>query len=45
MASQSFSVGPLSENEVALRNFCRRMRVLIPQARERSAPAAGWSRQ
>jgi len=45
MASQSFSVGPLSENEVALRNFCRRMRALIPEARQRSAPAAGWSRR
>jgi phenylpropionate dioxygenase-like ring-hydroxylating dioxygenase large terminal subunit len=43
MASQSFSVGPLSEKEVALRNFCRRMRALIPEARQRRAPAPGWS--
>ena len=34
MASESFSVGPLSETEVALRNFCRRIRNLIPEARE-----------
>ena len=44
MASRSFSVGPLSEKEVALRNFCRRMRTLIPEAREHNAPASGWSR-
>jgi carnitine monooxygenase subunit len=44
MASESFTVGPLSEREVALRAFCRRMREWIPQAREHHAPAAGWSR-
>lgn len=44
MASQSFSVGPLGESEVALRNFCRKMRRLIPDARQRNAPAPGWSR-
>jgi phenylpropionate dioxygenase-like ring-hydroxylating dioxygenase large terminal subunit len=38
MASQSFVVGPLSEKEVALRNFCRRMRTLIPEAREQRPP-------
>jgi len=43
MASRSFSVGPLSETEVALRNFCRRLRALIPEARQQRAPAAGWS--
>ncbi len=45
MASQSFTAGPLSEKEVALRNFCRRVRALIPEARQGVAPAAGWSRQ
>ncbi len=44
MASESFTVGPLSENEVALRGFCKRMRRLIPQARQHRAPAPGWSR-
>jgi phenylpropionate dioxygenase-like ring-hydroxylating dioxygenase large terminal subunit len=44
MASRSFSVGPLSKNEVALRNFCGRIRALIPEARELHAPAPGWSR-
>ena len=43
MASRSFTVGPLSEKEVCLRHFCRRMRELIPQARQEQRPAAGWS--
>lgn len=45
MASQSFSAGPLSRTEVALRNFCSRIRTLIPEACEPRAPAAGWSRR
>ena len=44
MASRSFSAGPLSEKEVCLRHFCRRMRELIPAARHEQRPAAGWSR-
>ncbi len=44
MASRSFSVGPLSDKEVCLRHFCRRMRELIPQAREEQRPKAGWSK-
>jgi phenylpropionate dioxygenase-like ring-hydroxylating dioxygenase large terminal subunit len=44
MASSSFSVGPLSRDEVALRNFCRRVRQLIPEARQHEAPPIGWSR-
>ena len=43
MASRSFSVGPLSEDEVALRNFSRKIREIIPEARQHSAPVAGWS--
>jgi len=43
MASDSFTVGPLSEQEVALRHFCTRMRAIIPQARQHRAPAPGWS--
>ncbi len=45
MASASFTVGPLSEQEVALRNFCRKMRQTIPEARQHRAPAPGWSRR
>ncbi|HEV2748752.1 MAG TPA: aromatic ring-hydroxylating dioxygenase subunit alpha [Allosphingosinicella sp.] len=43
MRSQSFTVGPLSEEEVCLRSFCRKMRALIPETRQRHAPAPGWS--
>ena len=43
MASRSFSAGPLSEREVCLRHFCRRMRELIPEARQEQRPARGWS--
>lgn len=43
MQSQSFSMGPLSDKEVCLKHFCRRMRDLIPEARLEHAPAAGWS--
>ncbi|WP_114952319.1 aromatic ring-hydroxylating oxygenase subunit alpha [Sphingosinicella terrae] len=45
MASSSFSVGPLSEKEVALRNFCSRLRRLIPEARLHAPPLPGWSRR
>jgi hypothetical protein len=43
MTSDSFTVGPLHADEVALRHFCGRMRGGIPQARLRRRPAAGWS--
>mgnify|MGYP002777051392 CR=1 FL=1 len=44
MASESFTMGPLSDKEVCLKNFCRRMRELIPEARLERAPAAGWGK-
>ncbi|WP_242496093.1 aromatic ring-hydroxylating oxygenase subunit alpha [Sphingobium cupriresistens] len=44
MASASFTVGPLSEREVALRHFCGRVRDVIPQARLHRAPGMGWSK-
>ncbi len=40
---ESFTVGPLSEQEVALRHFCGRVRAIIPEARLRRAPGTGWS--
>jgi phenylpropionate dioxygenase-like ring-hydroxylating dioxygenase large terminal subunit len=43
MASRSFTVGPLSDKEVCLRHFCRRMRGLIPGARQERRPPPGWS--
>jgi phenylpropionate dioxygenase-like ring-hydroxylating dioxygenase large terminal subunit len=45
MASESFTVGPLSKQEVALRNFCRKIRHTIPESRQHRAPAPGWSRR
>ena len=44
MASSSYTVGPLSEGEVSLRSFGRRMRGLIPESRLLRAPARGWNR-
>jgi phenylpropionate dioxygenase-like ring-hydroxylating dioxygenase large terminal subunit len=45
MASDSFTVGPLADSEVALRNFCRKIRRLIPEARLHQPPAPGWSQR
>lgn len=39
MESSSYTVGPLSEAEVCLRSFARRMRQLIPEARLEHEPA------
>ena len=44
MASASFAQGPLGESEVCLRAFAGRMRAIVPEARERHAPQAGWFR-
>jgi phenylpropionate dioxygenase-like ring-hydroxylating dioxygenase large terminal subunit len=44
MASGSYRVGPLAAGEVALRSFGSRLRRLIPECREATPPAAGWSR-
>lgn len=38
MGSSSFTVGPLSENEVCLRSFTRRMHDMIPVSREARKP-------
>jgi phenylpropionate dioxygenase-like ring-hydroxylating dioxygenase large terminal subunit len=45
MASRSFSMGPLSDKEVCLKHFCRRIRDLIPEARLAKQPSPGWSRR
>ena len=45
MDSRVFSIGPLSRDEVCLRQFARRVRHLIPEARLHQAPAPGWSRK
>jgi carnitine monooxygenase subunit len=38
MGSSSYTVGPLSQNEVCLRSFARRMRTLIPESRLPRSP-------
>ncbi|HEY6640777.1 aromatic ring-hydroxylating dioxygenase subunit alpha [Povalibacter sp.] len=38
MRSSSYTVGPLSESEVCLRSFTRRMHQFLPQSRERRKP-------
>ncbi|HXW75729.1 MAG TPA: aromatic ring-hydroxylating dioxygenase subunit alpha [Steroidobacteraceae bacterium] len=43
MASSSYICGPLSEGEVCLRSFARRMRSLIPESALPHPPATGWS--
>ena len=43
MASSSYLFGPLSENEVCLRSFARRMRALIPESALPQAPGWGCS--
>jgi phenylpropionate dioxygenase-like ring-hydroxylating dioxygenase large terminal subunit len=43
MASSSYSSGPLSDGEVCLRSFARRMRGLIPESTLPQPPPRGWS--
>ncbi len=43
MNSESFTVGPLSDQEVCLKSFCRKLRGLIPESRLHHPPAPGWS--
>lgn len=38
MGSSSYTVGPLSDSEVCLRSFARRMRKMIPQCRSLTKP-------
>lgn len=45
MASHTFSMGPLSDKEVCLRHFCKRVRETIPEARLEHQPPPGWSRK
>jgi phenylpropionate dioxygenase-like ring-hydroxylating dioxygenase large terminal subunit len=45
MMSGSYQAGPLAAGEVALKSFGRRLRALIPECRDPSPPASGWSRR
>ena len=44
MRSSSYDVGPLGSTEVCLRSFARKFRKLVPAARHRQKPPAGWNR-
>ena len=43
MGSSSYTFGPLSDGEVCLRSFAKRMRSVIPESTLPQAPARGWS--
>ncbi len=45
MASQSYTVGPIGASEVCLRSFAKKIRRIIPEARQHRSPAPGWSRR
>lgn len=45
MGSSSYTVGPLGDTEVCLKQFSRKLRRLIPEACHHRPPQAGWSRQ
>jgi hypothetical protein len=44
MQSRSYRPGPLGQSELCLRAFARKLRRLIPEARQEQPPAPGWSR-
>ena len=44
MASATYEAGPIGASEVCLRSFAARIRELIPEARLRRRPPAGWSK-
>ena len=43
MASARYQAGPIGRSEVCLRSFARKIRALIPEARQHRAPPPGWS--
>jgi phenylpropionate dioxygenase-like ring-hydroxylating dioxygenase large terminal subunit len=45
MQTSASTLGPLGETEYCLRQFSRKMRRLIPEARLHRPPAPGWSRR
>ena len=42
--TKTYGNGPIGTSEVCLRSFAKKIRALIPQARQPFAPAPGWSR-
>ncbi|MGJ3648387.1 aromatic ring-hydroxylating oxygenase subunit alpha [Sphingomonas sp. GlSt437] len=45
MASATYTAGPIGASEVCLRSFARKIRAIIPEARQHRAPPPGWSRR
>jgi len=45
MQSPSYEAGPLGTSEVCLRSFAAKIRRFIPEARQPSPPAAGWTKR
>jgi phenylpropionate dioxygenase-like ring-hydroxylating dioxygenase large terminal subunit len=45
MASKSYGTGPIATSEVCLRSFARKIRALIPEARQPFQPEPGWSKR
>lgn len=43
MQGRYHDAGPIGRSEVCLRAFAARIRAIVPEARLRRAPAAGWS--
>jgi phenylpropionate dioxygenase-like ring-hydroxylating dioxygenase large terminal subunit len=45
MASKTYGTGPIATSEVCLRSFARKIRAIIPEARQPFPPKPGWSRK
>jgi phenylpropionate dioxygenase-like ring-hydroxylating dioxygenase large terminal subunit len=45
MASKTYGNGPIAASETCLRSFARKIRAIIPEARQPFRPAPGWSRK
>jgi phenylpropionate dioxygenase-like ring-hydroxylating dioxygenase large terminal subunit len=45
MASKTYGNGPIATSEVCLRSFAKKIRAIIPEARQPFPPKAGWSRK
>ena len=45
MQSKTYGNGPIGKSEVCLRSFAKKIRALIPEARQPFAPAPGWSKK
>jgi len=44
MTSKTYGTGPIAASETCLRSFARKIRTIVPEARQPFPPAPGWSR-